>query len=231
MGKPFFGVSYDKFIWIFTKLAEKQIGKKSSDKLKSLPDRTVHFLVIIMCPWAQKVTSLFDIVYTCISWYSTVYWLFSSPLTPADLAIERTRSNTRFFLHTRARISNVNLYLAKIRTNLKLDGYPADLSVWCRSVKIKGTIHRIRSNTGFLNIQWHIIPKWIYLDAAKIRTHLTIYSCRAYLPYWWRSAQNYRPDKVKAMLFFFFYTQGHITLKWIIKSGRNSNSSEILWLS
>ena len=49
--------------------------------------------------------------------------------------------------------------------------------------------------------------------------------------------KSHNPIKTKkAMLWtvsiwHFFGTQGQVTAKWIVRSGRNSNSSEILWLS
>ena len=86
---------------------------------------------------------------------------------------------------------------------------------------------------GFFGSQGQVTPKF---DPAEIRTHPRIYGCPSYLQVWWSSDQNwrrYRSDKVKYGLFFCHSrtSNSEVTPKWIVRSGRNLNSSKVLWLS
>ena len=60
-------------------------------------------------------------------------------------------------------------------------------------------------------------------DPAEILTPLRFYACSSCKQVWRRSDWKWTS--------FFSTTQGHVTPKWLIRSGRNSNLSKILCLS
>ena len=76
--------------------------------------------------------------------------------------------------------------------------------------------------------QGRITPKWIIRSGPNSNSFERFCACPRYLQVWQISYQRWLR---KARDIIFFTTEGHVTPKWLVRSCRNSNPSNITCLS